>query len=181
MLVVTACRVAEARFVPRVFQIVRYKNLSIPRDKRSPCTNISVPYVFVGDEVYPLFDKSLKTYCGENLDPYAVYFNKQLPNLVKKLSLSLAYCILMAYVETTEKNSRQNCESRMYLAKCDYWKGMSGRPFERHCLIRGRNVSLLPEQNTGRNIQTAKKIRDALRVFFLAVQLELFACKLHYK
>lgn len=83
MMVVTACRVAEARFVPCVFQMVRNKNLSIPPDECSPCTNISVPYVFVGDEVYPLFDNSLKTYSGENIDPYAVYFNKQLPNLVK--------------------------------------------------------------------------------------------------
>ena len=83
MLVVTACRVAEARFVPRVFQIVRNKNLSIAPDKCSPCTNISVPYVFVGDEVQPLFDNSLKTYSGENLDPCAVYCNKQLQNLVK--------------------------------------------------------------------------------------------------
>jgi hypothetical protein len=62
----------------RVFQVMRNKNLNIPPDESLPCANISVPYVFVADDEYPLLDNLLKSYSGENLAPDDVYFNTQL-------------------------------------------------------------------------------------------------------
>ena len=53
----------------RVFQMMRNKNLSIPPDECLPCAIISVPYMFVADEEYPLLDNLLIPYSGENLGP----------------------------------------------------------------------------------------------------------------
>jgi hypothetical protein len=76
----------------RVFQMMKSRNLNIPPDECLPCANISVPYVCVADEEYTLPDNLLKPHSGENLDPDAVYFNKQLYKSRKKIER--AFCIL---------------------------------------------------------------------------------------
>jgi hypothetical protein len=65
------------------FDTMRNKSHNILPDKCLPSTNISLPFVCIGDKAYPLFANLLKPYSGENLDPDVVFFNKQLSRACK--------------------------------------------------------------------------------------------------
>ena len=69
----------------RMFERMRNRSLNILPDDCLPSTDISVPYVFIGDEAYPLLDNLLKPYSGENLDPDTVYFNRRLSRARKTI------------------------------------------------------------------------------------------------
>jgi hypothetical protein len=63
--------------------MMRNRSLDIPPDDCLPSTDISVPYVVIGDEAYPLLGNLLKSYSGENLDPDTIYSTEGYPELVK--------------------------------------------------------------------------------------------------
>lgn len=61
-----------------LFQLLECGRLHIPPDKALPLTDTVVPYVFVGDEAYPLLRNLLKPYSRRNLDVNKEYFNMRL-------------------------------------------------------------------------------------------------------
>ena len=98
----------------RVFQMVRNKNLNIPPDECLPYATISVPYVFVADEGYPLLDNSLKPYSGGNLDPDDVYCNKHLHKYRK--TTECAFRIL--YSKSVCRNNWRKQVEKILKAAC---------------------------------------------------------------
>jgi hypothetical protein len=92
----------------RVFERMRNRSLNIPPDDCLLPTDISVPYVFVGDEPYPLLDNLLKPYSGENLDPDTVCFKRRLSRARKTIECAFGilyskWPIFPKAIETTEK------------------------------------------------------------------------------
>jgi hypothetical protein len=87
-----------------MFEIMKNKGLNIPPDGCLPSTNSSVPYVFIGDEVYPLQDNVLRPYSGENLDLDSVCFNKRLSRARKTIEcvFSIPYSKWRIFSKATE-------------------------------------------------------------------------------
>lgn len=52
--------------------------LNIPPDTTLPSTAIIVPYVFIGDEAYPLLNNLIKPFNRRQLDTEKEYFNMRL-------------------------------------------------------------------------------------------------------
>jgi len=50
----------------------------MPPDSFLPGTNIKMPYVFVGDEAYPLLQSLLRPYSRRNINAENEYFNSRL-------------------------------------------------------------------------------------------------------
>lgn len=61
-----------------LFYLMESGGLQIPPHSTLPSTDIVVPYVFIGDEAYPLLNHLLKPYNRRNLDPNKEYFNMRL-------------------------------------------------------------------------------------------------------
>jgi hypothetical protein len=153
----------------RMFEMMRNRSLDIPPDDCLPSTGIGVPYVFIGDEAYPLLDNLLKPYSGENLDPDTVYFNRRPSRARKTIECAFGilyskWCIFSKAIETTEKTADKIVKAACVLQNVIIDK----EGVECHLKYIGyfpADVSLLPAQHTGRNIQRAKMIRDAFRVY----------------
>jgi hypothetical protein len=90
-----------------MFAIMRNRSLDIPPDDCLPSTDISVSYVIIGDEAYPLLDNLLKPYSGENLDSDTVCFNRILSRARKTTECAFGTLyskrrIFSKAIETTE-------------------------------------------------------------------------------
>ncbi|XP_052562833.1 uncharacterized protein LOC128092631 [Culex pipiens pallens] len=59
-------------------ELMRAGKLGIPPDAKLPGSNVSVPYVFVGDEAYPLLPNLLRPFSRRNCDEQGEYFNERL-------------------------------------------------------------------------------------------------------
>jgi hypothetical protein len=107
-----------------MFEIMKNNSLNIPPDGCLLSTNISVPYVFIGDEAYPLLDNVFKPYRGENLDLDSICFNKRLSTARKTIECAFGilyskWRIFSKAIETTERTADKNCESCLCLAQCE--------------------------------------------------------------
>lgn len=61
-----------------LYHLLQSDALNIPPDIALPSTDIVMPYVFIGDEAYPLLKNLLKPYSRRNLDADTEYFNMRL-------------------------------------------------------------------------------------------------------
>lgn len=61
-----------------LFQLLESKRLNIPEDDALPSTTITVPYVCIGDEAYPLLNNLMKPFNRRNLNAEKEYFNMRL-------------------------------------------------------------------------------------------------------
>lgn len=61
-----------------LFQHLQSCTLNIPLQGVLPSTAVEVPYVFIGDEAYPLLKNLLKPYSRQQLDANKEYFNMRL-------------------------------------------------------------------------------------------------------
>lgn len=68
--------------------------LNIPNDCTLPNSDITVPYVMIGDEAYPLLRNLLKPYRRQNLDADKEYFNARLSRA--RRTVECAFGILYA-------------------------------------------------------------------------------------
>jgi hypothetical protein len=160
--------------------MMKNKSLDIPPDGCLPSTIISVPYVFIGDEAYPLLDNVLKPYSGENFDLDSVCFKKQLSRARKTIGcvFSILYSkwrIFSEAIEITERTADKTVKVACVLHNVIFEKEGVERHLKDMTYFRA-DVSLLPAQHTGRNTQSNKIIRDAFRI--MSVGIELLICKL---
>lgn len=61
-----------------LFKLMEEGNLNIPEDCALPSTTIIMPFVFIGDEAYPLLRHLLKPYSAKTLDAEREYYNMHL-------------------------------------------------------------------------------------------------------
>jgi len=95
------------------FDTMRNKSRNILPNTCLPPTNSSLPIVCIGDEAYPLFANLLKPYSGENLDPDAVFFNKQLSRACKtnERAFDILYSKWHIFSKAIETNEKQLTKS----------------------------------------------------------------------
>ncbi|KAG8240047.1 hypothetical protein J437_LFUL016902, partial [Ladona fulva] len=60
-----------------MYQMLQDGTLKIPKDKCLLLTNKEVPFLFLGDDAYPLLEHLMKPYNDENLLPDEVMYNKR--------------------------------------------------------------------------------------------------------
>lgn len=77
-----------------LFRLMQTNKLEIPNPANLPGTNVKAPYVFVGDDAYPLLANLLKPYSKNNLSFEEEMFNKRLSRMRK--SVECAFGILFA-------------------------------------------------------------------------------------
>uniref|UniRef100_A0A6P7GZT0 Uncharacterized protein LOC114344333 n=1 Tax=Diabrotica virgifera virgifera TaxID=50390 RepID=A0A6P7GZT0_DIAVI len=84
------------------------ESLNIPPDDDLPGTQIAAPFVFIGDDAYPLLRHLLKSYKGRDLTPEQEYFNMRLSRARRVVEcafgiLSAKFRILRKPIETSPK------------------------------------------------------------------------------
>ena len=67
------------------FQLLRTKKLNLPGPAKIPDTNIEVPYVFVGDEAFPLLENLMRPFPRRNLSGEKRIFNCRLSRARKQI------------------------------------------------------------------------------------------------
>lgn len=77
-----------------LFRLMQTNTLDIPHPACLPGTNVKAPYVFVGDDAYPLMANLLKPYVKNELSFDEEMFNKRLSRMRK--SVECAFGILFA-------------------------------------------------------------------------------------
>lgn len=77
-----------------LFKLMKTESLDIPNSEYLPGTNVKAPYVFVGDDAYPLLVNLLKPYKKNVLSFDEEMFNKRLLRMRK--SVECAFGILFA-------------------------------------------------------------------------------------
>lgn len=60
-----------------LFELMNLGNF-LPEDANLPGTEIKMPYVFLGDEAYPLLPELLRLYARRDINPENEYFNMRL-------------------------------------------------------------------------------------------------------
>lgn len=93
-----------------LFKLLSKKQLNIPTEQCLPHTEISMPFVFIADEAYPLQENLLKPYSRQTLNPERLYFNQRLSRARKTIECSFGilyakWRILSKAIETDEKTA----------------------------------------------------------------------------
>lgn len=91
----------------RLYQMMVKGKLGIPPDTALPNTSDPLPYVFIGDEAYPLLKHLLKPYSRQNLNPDTEYFNSRFSRARRIIEcafgiISAKWRILWKPIETDE-------------------------------------------------------------------------------
>lgn len=92
--------------VSSLYNLLQAEALNIPSNDVLPSTTISMPYVFVGDEAYPLLTYLLKPYSRRTLDADKEYFNMRLSRARRLVEcafgiITAKFRILWKPIETT--------------------------------------------------------------------------------
>lgn len=152
-----------------MFQLLSKGRLNIPPSDFLPDTNVEMPYVFIGDEAYPLLNNLLKPFGGDHLDFESEYFNSRLSRARKTVECAFGilyskWRLISKAIETNEAVADNIIKTVCLLQNVIIDK----EGFERHLT----DVVPIPEQlnrgynmNVGRPIETAKFIRDIFKNF----------------
>lgn len=89
-----------------LFHLMESGRLNIPPDEVLPGTDIVAPYVFIGDDAYPLLRHLLKPYHGRGLTAEQEYFNMRLSRARRVIEcafgiLTAKFRILWKPIETS--------------------------------------------------------------------------------
>lgn len=72
----------------KLYKLMQRNKLNIPAEEFLPDTNIKAPFVFIGDEAYPLLTHLMKPYSRHNLNEENELFNKRLSRARKTVECS---------------------------------------------------------------------------------------------
>lgn len=89
----------------QLFRLMEQKKLNIPDEKFLPNSNIKAPFVFIGDEAYPLLKNLMKPYARNNLTEANELFNTRLSRARKSVEcsfgiLTMKWRVLCKAIET---------------------------------------------------------------------------------
>lgn len=149
-----------------MFNLMKNNQLTIPPNGNLPNTNINMPFVFIGDEAFPLLDHLLKPFGGRNVTPEAEYFDKRLSRARKTVECGFGiifskWRILSKAIETTESTTEKIIKTICLLHNII----IDQEGFERHLqeileISRSANIEGRP---TERLPDSSKQIRDTFK------------------
>lgn len=89
----------------QLYRLMEKKKLNIPDETLLPQSGIEAPFVFIGDEAYPLLKNLMKPYARNNLTDENELFNKRLSRARKTVEcsfgiLTMKWRILCKAIET---------------------------------------------------------------------------------
>lgn len=151
-----------------LFKLMEQQQLQIPSDNFLPNTEIKMPYVFIGDEAFPLLDNLLKPYGKNQLNPETEYFNKRLSRArnIAECTFGIIYSkwrILSKAIETDEKTA-----DKMIKAICVLHNTIIDKEgFQRH-LTEVADIPMsanFQHRQSGRLADTAKFVRDTFKSY----------------
>lgn len=149
------------------YKLLTTKQIKIPTASSLPGTNIKAPYVFIGDEAYPLLDFVLKPYSGTNLSIEEECFNNRLSRARK--TVECTFGILYSKWRILSKAIETNIDLADNIIKCVCI--LQNTIFDREGIERHlTDIEIVPRtqnnQPTGRPLNSAKTIRDIFKNFF---------------
>lgn len=144
--------------------------LKIPNDKPLPNSNITVPYVIIGDEAYPLLPHLMKPFSRDNfLQADESYYNYRLSRA--RRTVECAFGILFAKWRLLATSIQTSVELADYIVKCIclLHNLIIDREGMQHNLQEVKHVPPISVRNrtsTGRPDERAKKIRNLYKLYF---------------
>lgn len=90
--------------------------LGISQDRALPNKSDPLPYVFIGDEAYPLLKHLIKPYSRQNLNPYTEYFNSRFSRATR--IIECAFGIISAKWRTVWKSIETDENFADNIVKC---------------------------------------------------------------
>lgn len=149
-----------------MFSLMQNKQLNIPPDSNLPNTDIDMPFVFIGDEAFPLLDNLMKPFGGKNASPEAEYFDQRLSRARKTVECGFGiifskWRILGKAIETKESTAEKIIKTICVLHNTIIDK----EGFQRNLK---EIVEISPSANiqnrpTGRLADSSKQIRDTFK------------------
>lgn len=148
------------------YKFLNSRNIEIPEPECLPGTDVKAPYVFLGDEAYPLLPYLLKPYSGKNLPFDEENYNNRLSRARK--TVECAFGIINAKWRILSKAIETNIDTADDIIKCicilhNFVMQKDG--FERHFT----NVEIIPTNNqrgfVGRPTSSATNIRNIFKIF----------------
>lgn len=99
-----------------LYDLLQKQNLDIPEPAFLPGTYVKAPYVFLGDEAYPLLPCLLKPYAKDDVGIDEENFNKRLSRMRKLIEC--AFGILYAKWRLLSKNIETDVDLAESIIKC---------------------------------------------------------------
>lgn len=154
-----------------MYRALTEKKLKFPEPSYLPGTQVKVPYVFVGDEAYPLLPFLLKPYGGCNLSYEDSTFNQRLSRC--RRTVECAFGILYSKCRLLSKCIETKVEVIDHIVKCIcvlHNTIIDREGAEQHLT---EIVVSAPQQNNrmqcpaGRPANEAKNVRETFKSFLL--------------
>ncbi|KAJ4440840.1 hypothetical protein ANN_10687 [Periplaneta americana] len=152
-----------------MYKLLKNKQLNIPLNEYLPSTNTLVPFVFMGDEAYPLLENLLKPYSGENLEKDSECFNKRLSRARKTVECAFGilyskWRIFSKAIETTERTADNIVKACCVLQNMVIDK----EGVQRHLkdiVFFPAEMAMQRPQHSGRTADNAKLKRDTFKIY----------------
>ena len=152
-----------------LYKVLKEKIIEIPEPTFLPNTRVKAPYVFVGDEAYPLLPFLLRPYSRNQLTFEDTVFNERLSRCRK--TVECAFGILRSKWRLLSKGIETSVEFADAIVKCMcvLHNTIIDREGVQHSLTETIVCATQNRVNApGRPSNEAKNVRDTFKSFFLA-------------
>ena len=99
-----------------LYQSLGTRSLKLPEDTVLPNSEITLPYVFVGDEAYPLTTYLMKPYSRRTLDRSKAIFNYRLSRARRIVECAFGICASKWRI--LDKATETKVDTAMEIVKC---------------------------------------------------------------
>lgn len=151
-----------------LFDLLQKQKLDLPKPSFLPGTNVKAPYVFVGDEAYPLLSYLLKPYARDDIGIDEENYNKRLSRMRK--SIECAFGIMYSKWRLLSKSIETRVDNAENIIKCMclLHNIIIDREGIEHNLIDAIVVPVAESRKRplGRPTNEAKSVRDLFKSYF---------------
>lgn len=150
----------------KLYEVLQEKKLDIPEPQPLPATNVRAPFVFLGDEAYPLLTFLLIPYRGTNLPIEKECYNKRLSRARK--TIECAFGILFAKWRLLSKCIETDVDAIENIVKCMcvLHNVIINKEGIDHHLQEVNIVPSITQKPVGRPSNDSKTVQEAFTTFF---------------